>query len=39
MTRDDFIKQQNIAYMDHKHKKKELAFTQKFGHLPLHMGI
>ncbi len=39
MTRDDFIKQQNIAYLDHKHKKKELAFTQKFGHLPLHMGI
>jgi hypothetical protein len=22
MTRDDFIKQQNIAYLDHKHKKK-----------------
>jgi hypothetical protein len=29
MTRDDFIKQQDIAYLDRKHKKKELTSTQK----------
>jgi hypothetical protein len=39
MTRDDFIKQQNIAYLDCKHKKREFVFTQKSGHFPLHMGI
>jgi hypothetical protein len=38
MTRDDFIKQQDIAYLDHKNKK-ELAFTPKSGHFPSHMGI
>jgi len=39
MTRDDFIKQQDNAYLDLKHKKKELAFTPKSGHFPSHMGI
>jgi hypothetical protein len=39
MTRDDFIKQQDNAYLDRKHKKKELAFTPKSGHFPSHMGI
>ncbi len=39
MRRDDFIRQQDIAYLDHKHTKKELAFTPKFDHFLLHMGI
>jgi len=39
MTRDDFIRQQDIAYLDCKHKKKELVFTPKFSHFPSHMGI
>jgi hypothetical protein len=42
MTRDDFIKQQNIAYLDHKHKKRNwclnknpvISFcTRAFSHL------
>ncbi len=39
MTKDDFIKQQDIAYLDHKHKKKKLVFMQKSGHFLLYMGI
>jgi hypothetical protein len=27
MTRDDFSRQQDIAYLDRKHKKRELVFT------------
>jgi hypothetical protein len=39
MTRDDFIRQQDIAYLDHKHTKKELTFTPKSDYFPSHMGI
>jgi hypothetical protein len=40
MIRDDFIKQQDIVYLDHKHKRvRELTFTQKFNHFFSHMGI
>jgi len=40
MIRDDFIRQQDIAYLDHKHKRvRELMFTQKFNRFFSHMGI
>ncbi len=39
MTRDDFIKKQNIVYLSRKHKKNNLVFTQKSNHFPSHMGI
>jgi hypothetical protein len=43
MTRDDFIKQQNIAYLDHKQKKRVGVYTKKWpfpfahGHLVIQM--
>ncbi len=39
MTKDDFIQQQNIAYLDQKHKKKELTTTQKPNHFSLVLGF
>jgi hypothetical protein len=43
MTKDDFIKQQDIAYLDHKHKKKVGVYTKirpfpfVHGHLVIQM--
>ncbi len=40
MINDDFIRQQDIAFLDRKHERvKELTFTQKFSHFLSHMGI
>jgi hypothetical protein len=39
MIRDDFIRQQDIVYLDHKHKNNNLTFTQKSSHFPLHMAF
>ncbi len=43
MTKDDFIKQQDIAYLDHKHKKKSCVYAKirpfpfVHGHLVIQM--
>jgi len=39
MTRDDFIRQQNIGYLNRKHKKRSLCLHKDPTILPSHMGI